>query len=160
MWRHQAITWARNASSSVKSRDIYLKIFSLANINHFNILQNYTFKITTVSLRRQWVNDGTYDVNFIHWWYTNYHTITVITQFHISHFGNTLRPRQNGRHFQMHFLEWKCVNFEKISLKLVSKGLLNTIPALVQVMTYRWPSGKPLNGLWWLIHIHHAYGTG
>ena len=24
---------------------------------------------------------------------------------------NTLRPRQNGRHFQMHFLEWKCVNF-------------------------------------------------
>ena len=24
---------------------------------------------------------------------------------------NTLRPRQNGRHFQMHFLEWKCMNF-------------------------------------------------
>ena len=23
---------------------------------------------------------------------------------------NTLRPRQNG-HFQMHFLEWKCMNF-------------------------------------------------
>ena len=24
---------------------------------------------------------------------------------------NTLRLRQNGRHFQMHFLQWKCINF-------------------------------------------------
>ena len=25
---------------------------------------------------------------------------------------NILKPRQNGRHFQMHFLEWKFINFD------------------------------------------------
>ena len=28
-------------------------------------------------------------------------------------FINTWRLRQNGRHLQMHFLEWKCLNFDK-----------------------------------------------
>ena len=45
---------------------------------------------------------------------------------------NTLRPRQNGRHFR----KWKCLNLIKISLKFVPKGQINNIPALVQIMAH------------------------
>ena len=53
-----------------------------------------------------------------------------------------LRPRQNGRHFADD--TFKCIflneNVEisiKNSLKLVPKGQINNIPALVQVMAWR-----------------------
>ena len=49
---------------------------------------------------------------------------------------NTLRPRQNGRHFADDIL--KCIFFNEnvwipieISLKFVPKGPIETIPALV-----------------------------
>ena len=35
------------------------------------------------------------------------------------------------RHFQVHFLEWKCLNSDEILLKFVPKGSINNIPALV-----------------------------
>ena len=35
---------------------------------------------------------------------------------------NTLRPRQHGRHFQMHFLEWKCMNFDYDFTEVCSWG--------------------------------------
>ena len=62
-----------------------------------------------------------------HW---NYYTF--------SSFFNTLRPRQNGRHFpddiyKYIFLTEKSINF-KISLKFVPKCKINNIPALVQIM--------------------------
>ena len=61
-----------------------------------------------------------------------------------------MRPRQNGRHFPDDI--FKCIflneNFGisiKISLKFVSKGLINNIPALVQIMAWRRPGDKPLS---------------
>ena len=62
----------------------------------------------------------------------------------------TLRPRQNGRHFpddifRCIFLNenvWISIN---ISLKFVLNGPINNIPALVQVMAWRRPGGKPLS---------------
>ena len=63
---------------------------------------------------------------------------------------NTLRPRQNGRHFADDL--FKCIFLNenvwipiKISLKLVSKGPINTIPSLVQIMVWRRPGAKPLS---------------
>ena len=63
---------------------------------------------------------------------------------------NTLRPRQNGRHFTDD--TFKCIflneNVEiliKISLKFVHKGPINNIPALVQIMAWRRPGNKPLS---------------
>ena len=63
---------------------------------------------------------------------------------------NTLRLRQNGRHFPDDI--FKCIFLNenvwislKISLKFVLKGLINNIPALVQIMTWRWPGDKPLS---------------
>ena len=63
---------------------------------------------------------------------------------------NTLRPRQNRRHFADDIL--KCIFLNenawislKISLKFVPKVRINNIPALVQIMAWRWPGDKPLS---------------
>ena len=63
---------------------------------------------------------------------------------------NTLRPRQNGRHFPDDI--FKCIFLNenvrisiKISLKFVPKGPINNIPALVQIMAWRRPGDKPLS---------------
>ena len=56
---------------------------------------------------------------------------------------NTLRPRQNGRHFADIFkrIFWNenISILIKISLKFVPKGSINKIPALVQIMAWRRP---------------------
>ena len=63
---------------------------------------------------------------------------------------NTLRPRQNGRHFADD--TFKCIFLNenvwipiKISLKFVPQGPINNIPALVQIMAWRRPGDKPLS---------------
>ena len=48
-----------------------------------------------------------------------------------------------SRHFQMHFLQWKCT--VKISLMFVPKAPINNILALVQIMAWRRPGDKPLS---------------
>ena len=63
---------------------------------------------------------------------------------------NTLRQKQNGRHFaddifKCIFLNenrWVSIN---ISLKFVLKGRINNIPALVQIMAWRLVITKPLS---------------
>ena len=63
---------------------------------------------------------------------------------------NTLRPRQNGRHFPEDI--FKCIFLNenvgisiKISLKFVQKVPINNIPALVQIMAGRRPGDKSLS---------------
>ena len=63
---------------------------------------------------------------------------------------NTLRPRQNGRHFADDIFKcifltenvWIAIN---ISLKFVPKVQINNIPASVQIMDWRQPGDKPLS---------------
>ena len=63
---------------------------------------------------------------------------------------NSLRPRQNGRHFAddafkrifMNENVWISI---RISLKFVPKGPINNILALVQIMAWRRPGDKPLS---------------
>ena len=64
-------------------------------------------------------------------------------------FVNTLRPRQNGRHFADDM--FKCIFLNEniwipieISLKFVPKGPIKNIPALVQILAWRRPGNKPL----------------
>ena len=62
---------------------------------------------------------------------------------------NTLRPRQNGRHFADDTFKRIFVNenvsiFIEISLKFVPKDPINNIPALVQIMAWRRPGDRPL----------------
>ena len=63
---------------------------------------------------------------------------------------NTLRPRQNGRHFPDDII--KCIFLNEnawtslqISLKFVPKVRIDNIPALVQIMAWRRPGDKPLS---------------
>ena len=74
----------------------------------------------------------------------------LIDNQHLYKHINTLRPRQNGRHFADDI--FKCIFMNqnvwipiKISLKFVPKSPINDIPALVQIMTWRRPGDKPLS---------------
>ena len=63
---------------------------------------------------------------------------------------NTLRPRQNGRHFADDTFKGIFMNENvrisiNISLKFVPKGIINNIPALVQIVAWRRPGDKPLS---------------
>ena len=63
---------------------------------------------------------------------------------------NTLRLRQNGRHFaddtfKPIFLNENIRISIKISQKFVPKVPINNIPALVQIMAWRRPGDKPLS---------------
>ena len=63
---------------------------------------------------------------------------------------NTLRPRQNGRHFADDIFKYIFLNENvwipiKSSLKSVPKGRINNIPALVPIMAWRRPGDKPLS---------------
>ena len=88
----------------------------------------------------------------------------IIMEFHYENIGkfmpstgiimtsavNTLRPKQNGRHFADDSI--KCIFLNEhiwisieISLKFVPKGPNNNIPALVQIMAWRRPGDKLLS---------------
>ena len=59
-------------------------------------------------------------------------------------------PRQNGRHFPDDVFKWIFLNENvliliKISLKFVSKGLINNIASLVQIMAWYRPGDKLLS---------------
>ena len=63
---------------------------------------------------------------------------------------NTLRPRQNERHFADDIFKYIFVNENvwipvKISLKYVPKGPINNIPALVEITAWRRSGDKPLS---------------
>ena len=63
---------------------------------------------------------------------------------------NTLRPRQNGRHFPDDTFKRISLNENvrisiKISLKFVPKGPINKIRALVQIIAWRLLGDKPLS---------------
>ena len=75
--------------------------------------------------------------------------VQSLNQFSMSRV-NTLRPRQNGRHFADDM--FKCIFLNEnvwipieISLTFVPKGPINNIPALVQIMGWHRPGAKPLS---------------
>ena len=77
---------------------------------------------------------------------------------------NTLRPRQNGRHFPDD--TFKCIFLNenvwiviKFSLKFVPKCSINNIPALVQIMAWRRPGEKPLSEPMMVILLTHICVT-
>ena len=87
---------------------------------------------------------------FCHWWWwqglETPPPSTFITAFIQV---NSLRPRQNVRHFpddifNCIFLNENVWISSKITLKFVPKGRSNNIPALVQIMAWRRPGDKPL----------------
>ena len=81
-----------------------------------------------------------------------------------SNYFNTLRLRQHGRHFPDDI--FKCIFLNEnvwtsiqISLKFVPKGPIDNIPALVQIMAWRPPGGKPLSEPMLIILLTHICVT-
>ena len=77
-------------------------------------------------------------------------TLKLTTMMSNGEVVNTLRSRQDGRHFADDI--FKCIFLNenvwipiKISLKFVPKGPMNNIPSLVQIMVWRRPGDKPLS---------------
>ena len=90
--------------------------------------------------------------------HTNFHKSKLCIDFY--HYNNSvwltvccinkLRPMQNGHQFPDDIFQ--CIFFNenvwisiKISVKFVPKGPINNIPALVEIMAWRWPGNKPLS---------------
>ena len=142
-------------------------------------IQNYIFENTATSPRGQWVNNMIPRHNCVKWvgspcdpvyYTTSWHPAKQLesifchlewqNNFQLGQNGNfkeytatvlnTLRPRQNGRHFtddtfKRIFLNDNVGISIKISLKFVHKGPMNNIPALVQMMAWRRPGDKSLS---------------
>ena len=132
-------------------------------LNHrpLKLIETYTCKISFKFSRGQWVNTdklrklavnrlcvcssslGTTPYNISrssHYW----------SDIGTNNYLNLLRPSQNGRHFADDI--FKCIFLDenvwiriKISLKFITKGPINNIPALVQIMAWRRPGDKPLS---------------
>ena len=63
---------------------------------------------------------------------------------------NTLRPRQNGRHFAENIFKCIYLNenawiYRKISLKFIPNVRIYNIPSLVQIMAWHRPGAKPFS---------------
>ena len=77
---------------------------------------------------------------------------------------NTLRPRQNGCHFPDDIFKWIFVNeiiwiSIKISLKFVTGGRIDNIPALVKIMAWRRPGEKLLSEPMMVSSLRHICVT-
>ena len=77
---------------------------------------------------------------------------------------NTLRPRQNGRHFADDM--FRCIFLNEnvwipieISLTFVPNVPINNIPALVQIMAWRRPGDKPLSEPMMVVLPTHIWVT-
>ena len=77
---------------------------------------------------------------------------------------NTLRPRQNGRHFVndifkcLFLIGYAWISF-KISLKLVAKVWVNNIPSLVQITVWCRPGDRPLSEPMMVSLLAHIWFT-
>ena len=77
---------------------------------------------------------------------------------------NTLRPRQNGRHFADDI--FKCIFLNrnwwispKISLNFVPEVRINNIPVLIQIMAWCRSGDKPISGRMMVILLTHICVT-
>ena len=115
--------------------------------NNGTVLEKYNF-VHGKSLKSPWISFLEKCGNHLYmlWWSSKkakgwgWHPSNV----------NTLRPRQNGRHFPDDIL--KCIFLNenvwisiKISQKFDPKGPINNSPALIQIMAWRRPGDKPLS---------------
>ena len=94
--------------------------------------------------------------------YTDPCLYALLSSLHccFEYFVNTLRPRQNGRHFPDNIFKWIFFNENllisiKISLTFVPKGSIKNISALVQIMALHQSGDKPLSKTMMVILLMH-----
>ena len=116
--------------------------------------QRSKFKVTGVKTQLNCFRTVT-PVWIYKWWWNGAQSLMLLRRGALLFLAatkqlNTLRPRQNGRHFaddtfKRIFLNEDIRILIEISLKFVPKGPINNIPALVQIMAWRRPGDKPLS---------------
>ena len=108
----------------------------LKSREHTKLCQNYARKLCQCAKSSR-------QYEWLHAWFRQDITVTTANI-------NTLRPRQDGRHFPDDIFKSIFLNENvwisiTISLKLVPRYPINNIPALVQIMAWRRPGDKPLS---------------
>ena len=72
--------------------------------------------------------------------------VLLSTLWSLEHIGpETKWPPFCRGHFHMHFLQWKCLNFNYNFAEVCLQGPINNISALVQIMVWHKPSNKSLS---------------
>ena len=99
------------------------------------------------TLFRWWLGAKQTTSHYLNRWWPS--SLTQNASLDLNEF-NTLRPRQNGRHFSDDTFKRFFLNVNvwipiKISRIFVPKGPINNIPALVQIMAWGRPGDKPLS---------------
>ena len=126
----------------IENKSIFLHLLSFHHIDSTHVVEMFD------QVRQELLHISTYPISWVRmsWrrkepvhqqpWYLICWS-EVIQSPHV----NTLRPRQNGRHFADDI--FKCIFLNenvwisnKISLKFVPKGPINNIPALVQIIIW------------------------
>ena len=133
-------------NSKVTSTQIITLSQALHSTHHYHILLYVGWNYSSMPKLQWWFN---WTAVWIRAWMNNY--IPQIYEDVYTHpCLNTLRLRQNGRHFADDTFNRIFVNeYVKITIKFspkfVPKGPINNIPALVQIMAWRRPGDKPLS---------------
>ena len=117
----------------------------------------YGVRSKQLSPKAKTIEDTLYDINYVNLiCHCEYNTLKeemevphdAPVRYNRPRTDNTLRPRQNGRHFaddtfKPIFLNENIRISIRISLEFVPKDPINNIPALVQIMAWRRPCDKP-----------------
>ena len=133
LWNN--IRWSMKQTQTFPFKIMYLKMWLMINWTLMNKLHWNLNKNTNI---------------FFHENVFEYVVCELLVILFKPQYVNTLRPRQNGRRFADD--TFKCIFLNenvrisiKISLKFISKGPINNIPALVQIMAWRRAGDKPLS---------------
>ena len=108
----------------------------LFSISKKNVIYTYSKRSGRLTINyhwfRKWIGAKQATNHYLNQWWSRLRTHVCITRLR---WLNTLRPRQNGRHFADDIL--KCIFLNgnvwipiEISLKFVPKGPIDNIPAL------------------------------
>ena len=129
-----------------------IRMTQLQILSHTDDLLTDQYGITIVTISYELLS-YLYDISAIAIWYGWFGYSSVWHMYIVVPYAwliNTLRPRQNGRHLADHM--FKCIFLNEnvwisinISLKVVSMGLIDNIPALVQIMAWRRSGDKSLS---------------
>ena len=117
-----------------------------------------------------WVSGNIKDWRWDNWFITYWNclvmssTVMALTVAWEGMYLNTLRLTQKGCHFPDHIFNFIFINEKfciliNISLKLIPKGLIDNIPALVQIMAWCRPGNKPLSEVMIVNLLMHIYVT-
>ena len=167
----QAITWA-NVDPELCCH--------MASLDHNELIDHWSAERVCGILTAILINDKSFEITKVPWdpfirtdneklknvkiasfsWSLQIIFILSLLRDHI--LFDTLRLRQNGRHFADEIFKRIFLNENiwipiKISLKFVPKGQINNIPTLVQIMAWRHPGDKPLSEAMMVSLLTHIY---